>query len=96
MGEGKKDKKDKKEKKAAAAAGNGVGDVQAVTDFLIKPEKTGLGESQIYGCGCGGCTASSWKGRLCGRSNRAAASLPVCISAAPAGIIGHVLAIQCC
>ncbi|KAF6257961.1 centromere/microtubule-binding protein cbf5 [Scenedesmus sp. NREL 46B-D3] len=44
MGEGKKDKKDKKEKKAAAAAaaaGNGVGDVQAVTDFLIKPEKTG-------------------------------------------------------
>ncbi|WIA09483.1 hypothetical protein OEZ85_008884 [Tetradesmus obliquus] len=42
MGEGKKDKKDKKEKKAAAAAGNGVGDVQAVTDFLIKPEKTGL------------------------------------------------------
>lgn len=47
MGEGKKDKKDKKEKKAAAAAGNGVGDVQAVTDFLIKPEKTGLGESQI-------------------------------------------------
>jgi hypothetical protein len=60
MGEGKKDKKDKKEKKAAAAAaGNGVGDVQAVTDFLIKPEKTGLGESQILGCVCGGCTASS-------------------------------------
>jgi hypothetical protein len=56
MGEGKKDKKDKKDKKAAAAAGNGVGDVQAVTDFLIKPEKTGLGKSQIACCACCGCT----------------------------------------
>lgn len=43
MGEGKDKKKDKKEKKAAATS---VGDVQAVTDFLIKPDKSGPGTVQ--------------------------------------------------